>query len=482
MIKLLLVPPILSLGFLAAAAAAAAEMPPLTAWIWPLVVISLLIVLNGLYVAAEFAIIGTRPSQMEALAEEGDKTARRIHHIIENPRRIDQYIATAQLGITIASLGLGMYAEPAVAHLIEPYLTAWFGIENPDTVHTITYFLVLGVLTYLHVVVGEMVPKAIALSNPGSAAMQLNQPMWVSQKVLTPLVFTLNSIGNWLLKLLRLPPATPRPHSPAEIEQIVSESTESGLLNLEEQEIIRNIFDFSDRRVGQVMTPRPRVQGIPLDMPMEELLPTVGKSIHTRFPVFDGSRDRIVGIVHLRDLAEFLLNDEEPFDLRKIMTPAPVVPADDLVEDLLAMFRRDHIHMAIVLDEVGGMAGVVTLEDLIEEVVGEVRDEFDIEHEPLVELDEGVLDVSGTFLLTTLQEMKVLPPAAPDLPDVDTVGGLITTLLGRPPLVGDACEFGPVKFFVTEVVGLAVVRARIEFESGTAEHERRSGADGYAGK
>ncbi len=470
------VAPMLVGGFVLGQTTAVETTATLTDWLIPLVVIALLILLNGLYVSAEFAILGTRPSQMEEMSNNGNHTAAHILSILENPAQQDRYIATAQLGITIASLGLGMYAEPAVAHLIEPYLAAWFNITDSTTLHTISYILVLSVLTYLHVVVGEMVPKSIALTNASQMVLAISYPMRVSQKLLSPLVHLLNGIGGVLLRILNLPTPQTRIHSVEEIQQIVLESAASGFINEEEREIINNILDFGERTVGQVMTPRRKVQAISLDMPYDELIKLVIASRHNRFPVYEENRDHIAGILHLRDLAKQTVQNKQ-FDLRLLVHPAPVVPEDERVEELLATFKQQRIHMAIVLDEFGGLAGIVTLEDLVEEVVGEVRDEFDVEREPLVELAPGVLEVAGNFLVDDLQGLVYLGEED-DLPDVETVGGLIVTQLGGPPKVGDVCTYREnIVFKVTAVDGLAVARARVEFPVYDEESEEMHGRE-----
>ncbi|MCZ7673094.1 MAG: hemolysin family protein [Chloroflexi bacterium] len=208
------------------------------------------------------------------------------------------------------------------------------------------------------------------------------------------------------------------------------------MLNQDEEEMIRNIFDFSDRVVGQVMTPRTRVQAIPIGIVREKLLKIVIESHHSRFPVYDRDRDHIVGILHLKDIIRQTMKPDSKFDIRLILRSAPAIPEDFPVEKLLAAFKSQQLHMAIVLDEFGGMAGVVTLEDLVEEVVGEVRDEFDPEYEPYVEIEPGVLEVAGDYLVDDLMEEVYLGEAA-ELPDVETIGGLVVSKLGRPPQIGD---------------------------------------------
>ena len=447
-------------------AAADDALANLSTLIVPIIVILVLVLLNGFFVMAEFAIIGARPTQLEHMADEGNSTARGVLNIIESRVKQDEYIATAQLGITIASLGLAMYGEPAIGHFIEPYLARMMGEEpNEVLVASLGYIIALSLLTYLHVVIGEMVPKSLALSDAASIVLRISRPMRVAQTILGLPVRILNAIGRLLLRLFQIPAAEgeSRVLSSEEIELIVTESAEDGLLKEGEQEMIRNIFDFSDRVVGQVMTPRTRVQAIPADMPREEILKLVTESRHSRFPVCDGDLDHIAGILHLKDLVKQTIRSKSEFDLRLILRAAPSVPENYPVERLLAAFKQQRLHMAIVLDEFGGMSGVVTLEDLVEEIVGEVRDEFDLEKEPLVEISPGIIEVAGNYLVDDLLEDVDLGDEE-DLPDVETVGGLIVTWLGRLPAKGDEFVFQEtVHFKVLDVERRAVVRARVEF-------------------
>jgi CBS domain containing-hemolysin-like protein len=444
--------------------AAEEGLPSITTLIIPTMVIGFLILLNALYVAAEFAIIGVRSTQLEQMANEGNSKAGKVLEIVDSRDKQDQYIATAQLGITMASLGLAMYGEPRISHFIEPYMSAWFGLSE-SAIRTIGYLIALGLLTYLHVVLGEMVPKTLALVDASGMALRVYRPMQLSQKILSIPVHILNSIGNGLLKLFRIPPAQGQSSllAPEEIELLVSESTEGGLFLEEEEEIIRNIFDFSERTVGQVMTPRTKVQAVPLDMPKDELVQFVTESIHSRFPVYDGDLDHIVGILHLKDMIRQTIKPDSKLDLRLILRPTPLVPEDQHIETLLGAMKRAKLHMATVVDEFGGMAGVVTLEDLIEEVVGEVRDEFDQEPEPYVELGPGVIEVSGDYLVDALMDDVYLGDES-ELPDVETVGGLIVAELGRPPKINDEVVYNDsVHFTVLDVDRRAVSRVRVEY-------------------
>jgi CBS domain containing-hemolysin-like protein len=452
-----------------------AALPSPVTLILPFIIILILVIINGIFVAAEFAIIGVRDTQMEQMVDEGSQLAGHVLQTLELRPRLDHYIATAQLGITLASLGLAMYGEPAIGHFVEPYLEAKAGM-TPAAAGTVSYIVALSLMTYLHVVIGEMVPKALALSNASAMALGLDQMMRFSGAILNYPVRFLNKIGNLLLRLFRIPPAEGHERLMAadELELIVAESAEGGLIEDEEEEIIRNIFDFSERIVGQVMTPRRRVQFLNISCTQEQVTRTVSESSHSRFPIYEGDPDHIAGIMHLKDLVRLTLRPNGPFDLRLIMRAALEVPEDYRVDRLLATFKKQKIHMAIVRDEFGGVAGVVTLEDLVEEVVGEVRDEFDQEREPYVAIAPGVIEVAGDYLLDDLAE-DVYIGEDDELPDVETVGGLIVTLLRRPPVRDDEVTYlGNIRFTVLDVDRLAVTRARVEFPPSGAER----GADG----
>lgn len=484
-----LLPFVLSLSVLTVAAVAE-ELPRPTVLIVPSLIIFSLIILNGVYVAAEFAIVSVRPNQMEQLAEAGHPNAPQILETLRSPQNQNNYIATTQVGLTAIALILGMYAEAHLTPFLEPYLGYLIGSHLPSTQqHFLSALMIIALLTYLHVVLGEMLPKAVAVAMPDRSVLALAPVMQLTQTLIYYPVRWLNGLGLLLLKLMGVPPVEgyARLHSPEELELIVTESAEEGLLNEEEQEIILNIFNFGDRQVGQVMTPRRKIEAIPHNMPLPEIITFVTESKHSRFPVYQDSLDRkIIGILHINDLARHHIRhrirpgrstsilNEDKFDLRLLIRPAPVVPEQFPVDKLLNAFRRQRIHLAIVLDEFGGTAGVVTLEDLMEEVVGEVRDEFDLENEPYVELAPGIIEVSGRYLIEDLQDEIAFGPAD-ELPDVETIGGLITSQLGRPPHINDTVTYNEtIHFTVLTVDGLAVGRARVEFPVDKAEPESSS--------
>jgi CBS domain containing-hemolysin-like protein len=427
----------------------------------PFFVIAILILLNGLFVAAEFSIIGVRKSRMEQLAEEGNQTADWVRRVLDDSRRTDRWIATAQLGITLASLGLGMYGEPVIAHLIEQPLHDWFGFSD-TAVHTVSFVGALSIITYLHVVIGEMVPKSLALQKPEGTVLSLTRPMRLSGRIFSVPVTALNQIGLLVLRVLRIPPPAEgsRLYTADDLEHIIIESSVSGLVEDFEQELAANIFDFSERRVGQAMTHRTSITAIPVTTSQPHILEMVASTPFSRVPVFQDNIDDIVGFLHIKDFVRQQIA-EEPYDLRALLREPFFVPEMLPVGELLATFRAQRQHMAIVIDEHGGTLGLVTLEDLIEEVVGEVRDEFDTEEEPPVTVvAPGHIVVQGNVQLDDIDEYVAIDRHGHD---VQTVGGLVLAELGRRPYKNDQITLGAVTLRVEAVERLSVTRVSVRF-------------------
>ncbi|WP_119069619.1 hemolysin family protein [Aggregatilinea lenta] len=435
----------------------------------PLGIILLLVLINGIFVAAEFSFIGVRRSRMEQLAEEGNQTASIVADVVGHPARLDRYIATAQLGVTLASLGLGMYGEPSIAHHIDYALHHWLGLEAA-VINTVGFLVGLALVTYLHVVLGEMIPKTLALQNTERAVFLLIRPITFVQTVFSPVITVLNGIGVGVLHLLRMPSPNKisRLHTPDELELIVSESVVGGMLEAQEQQLVTRIFDFSERRVSELMVPRPRIDAVPVDIAEDELIARVLASGHTRFPVYENDLDHILGILHLKDLVRQQL-DDVPFDLCDLLHDAPRVPENLYAEALLSTLKRMHVHMAIVIDEYQGTAGLVTLEDLIEEVVGEVRDEFDgNEEDGLLDVEPGHIVTQGTTRLYELEPFFAIDKHGHD---VETVGGLVLAELNRVPEAGDKVKHGDVTFTVEAVDGLMIKRLAIDFPTATPDED-----------
>lgn len=453
----------------------------------PTIIILVLILLNGIYVAAEFAMASAQHTRVAQMAEGGSSAARRILKILRDPNLINRYISTAQVGITLATLGLGMYGEHAVAHWLEAPL-ARLGWVGTALAHSVAVVLSVAIITYLHVVIGEMVPKSLALQSSARMAVSLNGVMTISERVFLPLTVILNWIGNGVLRLVGVPPADAESRlvSSEELGYIMAESLEEGLLEPAEQVFLENVLDFQERTVAQVMTPRTRLMGLPVDLTESETLNRVCDNRYSRYPVFEEDLDHIVGILHTKDLARYMvapsLTDipltsapaepeeqdqptagidgasiaeltSEPFDLRNLLRPTLFVPESLPLDQMLAQFQEEHTQLAIVVDEYGGVAGMVTMEDLVEELVGEIQDEFDEELPPIEEIGPDVLRVRGDLLLDELEQHYEW---GLEQDEADTVGGLVMALLGSVAEPGEVVILDDVSFEVESVDGLAV--------------------------
>ncbi|HUE77761.1 MAG TPA: hemolysin family protein [Longimicrobiales bacterium] len=422
----------------------------------PVAVIAGLIALNGIFVAAEFAIIGSSRPTIEREARRGGRLAGMVWRVLRDAREQDRYIATAQLGITSASLALGMYGEHLLAEWLAHHLAAlgefrWFGA------HAMASVIAVAFLTYLHVVLGEMVPKSLALQAPARVAMAIAPMMRAFELGLYPLVAALNGIGNGILRLLGVERSAMSEESyrtAAELSFIVAESRAGGLLAREPARIIQELLEFSDLTAEEVMVPRTRVVALPLGATREEIAAVLETEPHTRFPVYEGSLDDIVGVVHVKDLLGDLRGGGS-LD-RERVRELPFVPATERLDRVLTILRGGGSHLAVVMDEHGGTAGILTLEDLFEEVVGDIADPG--ERPAIREAADGFMVASGTVRLDELGEALGLEL---EHGEVNTVSGLVIALLGRPPRVGDRVEYHGVVLEVSTVQGRGVREARV---------------------
>lgn len=442
--------------------------------VWTLTIITVLIVINGLFVAAEFSIVAVPRTRIAQLAEDGLRTAQMTLKTLIEPVLQNRYIATAQVGITLASLGLGAYGEHTMADWFVHLLVGTGALAEP-LAHTLSLIIAVALLTYLHVVIGEMIPKTMALQSAEKVVLALARPMAVFEIIFLPLVWVLNLLGNGIVRLMGVPPAnsSDRLFTPEELEYIVEESLVGGMLDTSEQLFIENIFDLPERTVEQVMTPRTQVIGIPLSSSAAEIQRRICETRKSRFPVFDASLDHIMGILHIKDFARFQAEfPGEPLDLKTILRPATFVPENLVLDRMLLRFQRENIQLAIVIDEYGGTAGVVSLEDLVEEVVGEIQDEFDREILPFEELAPGMLRVRGDLLLDELDQHFEM-----EFEDSEayTVGGLVMELLGRIPQPKDTVRYGEASFEVESTDRLAVQSVIIRFPVEAGEPEEPDG-------
>lgn len=431
-------------------------------------IISVLILFNGLYVAAEFALLAVQRTQLEQRAGR-EPWAARMLAVLHDSARQDHYIAVAQVGITLASLGLGMYSEHALAGLFLPYLqTLPLG---EVAAHGLATGFSLILLTYLHIVLGEMVPKSLALMQSLATARFVELPMRLSAFLLGPMVWALNSTGNLILRLLRLPISQDLSlvYSPEELRLVFTESREGGALAPEQHEWLQSLLGLRERTVRQVMVARTRVVGLAVESTVREGLERVREEGYTRYPLFERDMDHLVGVVHVRDLFGAMRRGQREFPLRDLMRACPYLPESLHLDQALDRMRAEQAHLAVVVDEHGGTAGIVTLEDLVEEVFGEVFDEFDDDESPSVgELAPGEWTVQGDVLLEDLSETVGRPLLREG---VETVSGLLLDLLERPPEVGDKVDWQGATFEVWEVADMVaafcLVRLQPEPEAET---------------
>jgi len=415
-------------------------------------IITALIVLNGVFVAAEFAIVGAPRAAIEAKAAAGHPLARAVRRVLRSPRLQDRYIATAQLGITVASLGLGMYGEHVLAEWLYETITHLPSLPAWIVSHAVASSVAIAILTYFHIVVGEMVPKSLALQHAEKMALWITPPMLWTKNLLFPFVVALNGLGNLLLRGIgvnRQVETAERYYTPEELQLIVQESEELGALRAESSQMMQELFEFGDLTAGQVMVPRVRISGIPVGADPAAIRDILGASPHTRYPIYEDDLDHIVGIAHIKDLLRLLMNNAAVSQTHA--RAVPLVPETAALDVVLDMMRRERTQMAIVLDEHGGTAGIVTLEDLFEEVVGDIEEGGAV---PLMYRDrQGRLRVPGTMRVDELGQQFDL-----DLEheDVDSVSGLVLMLLGRPPVVGDTVRYERLQFEVTAVKGHGV--------------------------
>ena len=422
-----------------------------------ILIILALIALNGLFVAAEFAIVGAPRASIERLARQGNRPARAVRSILRDARQQDRFIATAQLGITLSSLGLGMYGEHLLAEWLAVHLER-LGTGRWIAAHTLASILAVAVLTYFHIVLGEMVPKSLALQKAERTVLRVAPIMRAVQLSLYPLVVALNGIGIGLLRLIGIRrDASGREHfrRPEELAYLVRETAAGGLLRTESARVVQELFEFGELTAGEVMVPRVRVVGFPLGASVDELGNAMRARSHTRYPVYEGTIDRIVGVVHVKDILRAIVGRTSlP---RDAVRPAPFVPASASVDQVLASMAEARSQLAVSLDEHGGTAGILTVEDLFEEVVGEFTEDPDAR--PEVYRDEqGRLHVLGSV---RLEDVGAALGVIVEHEEVDTTGGLILALLGRPPRVGDAVEYRRVRFEVTAVTGRGVQSALV---------------------
>jgi CBS domain containing-hemolysin-like protein len=428
-----------------------AESPPILLGLLAVVV---LVLANAFFVAAEFALVGARRTRLDEMAREGDRKARLARRAVQS---LDRYISATQLGITLASLGLGWIGEPALAGLFEGGFS-W--LPRPFAAiatHGVASAIAFIVITILHIILGELVPKAVALIYPEVVSSWVAAPLIGFAWVMAGPIAILNGTANRLLRLLGIDPpgASERLHSPEEIRMLVEQSQEGGSLLQEDARLLEGVFEFSEKTAQEVMTPRTQMAALDADLTVEEAADQVAIHGRSRYPAYTESLDDIIGVVHAKDILA-ALRSRPGQTIRVIMRPALFVPGTREVEDVLADMKRLKTHLAIVLDEYGGTAGLVTMEDLLEEIVGPIYDEHDAQDR--IGPDDGGPRLDGSM---PISEFNSQYEASLDDTDYTTIGGYIFGQLGRLPRVGDRVTVGPLTFEVIEMDGRRVKTVRL---------------------
>jgi len=397
----------------------------------------LLVGANGFFVAAEFALVSADETRVSDMSARGDRLARAVDAAQAD---LNHYLSSCQVGITLASLALGWIGEPAIA---ETLISVFADLPTPfDWIarHTVAVVIAFTAITYLHVVLGEQAPKAAAIFHPEQTARWLIQPLVLFSRLGSPLIWSINASANGLLRVfgVRLPSESERVHSRGELLLLVDRAREVGKVEQDEHAMISGVFELTRTMAREVMTPRPDIVAVPLDAKLDDIVQVTSRSGHSRLPVYEESLDKVVGIVLVKDILPLAATGQhENFDLSSVMREPYFVPDTKSVDDLLAEFRRMKVHMAVVVDEFGGTDGVVTLEDLIEEIVGEIYDEHDVARPMVTVTSAGEILIDGGAPIDEVnQRFRLTLPVE----DYDTLGGFILGELGHVPKPGDTVE------------------------------------------
>jgi putative hemolysin len=441
-----------------------------------------LVAVNGFFVAAEFGLVRVRQTRIDELAAEGKSVAKvvqdELHHL-------DNYIAATQLGITLASLALGWIGEPSLAHLIEPLFAFVGGTVAEELAHSAAVAISFFLITMFHIVLGELVPKSIALQRSEGTALFVARPLYLFARLFRPFIVFMNGFSNLVVRALDLQAASEHgaAHTVKELEMLVAQSHKDGLLDNEEEVLLRRVFYFGEKTAQQVMVPRTEIVGIPQDITLKHLLEKVAEERYTRFPVYEGPLDNIIGVVHIKDVFTLLSErrSDEPFSVQSILRPVLNVPKTTSITKLMTLMQSQKAHIAVVVGEYGETAGIVTLEDIMEEIVGEVQDEFDTLEEGVrseVEMQaDGSYSVDGLITVDAFAEKFAVSFGNAHY---HTIAGYVFGQLGRVPKVGDSVYIGEYRLQVEAMDHLRIARLRVECVEQVALdlHENRVSTKG----
>ncbi|MFS0727412.1 hemolysin family protein [Paenibacillus sp. 1P07SE] len=419
-----------------------------------MMLIMVLVLMNGFFVAAEFAMVKLRGTRINSLFAEGRRKAKFASHLTSN---LDAYLAACQLGMTVASLGLGYVGGPAIANFLEPLLKGWFGLSD-GFVHTIAFLIAFSSLVFLHLVLGRFAPKTLAVRHSENVTLLTAVPLMLFHKLMYPLIWFFNGAAGWLLRRVGVVPASELDsvHTEEEIRILMKESHRNGLIDHTELTLMDNIFDFAETCAKEIMIPRTEMCCLYTGRSFEENKAIALKEMRTRFPVCDNDKDNIIGFVHIKDF----LNTETPFanDIRQLMRPITTVPESMQISMLLKLMQKKKTQIAILIDEYGGTSGLVTLEDIMEEIVGEIQDEFDEERPDIEKKTEDSYSISGLMLIEEVNSFFGLEIISDGY---DTIGGWIYSQIEIPPKKQQKVDFGIYEFIIEETDHLRISRLAV---------------------
>ena len=422
-------------------------------------IILFLLFVNAFFVAAEFSLVKVRKTRLEQLSNEGNGNAKKALKLVND---INRMLAAAQLGVTIASIALGWVAESTIVQIIEPVIGFFAHTMNAMPAHLIAVPISFVLVTYFHVLLGEQLPKCISLRHPESLSLLIATPMDIFITIFKPFVLLLEVSGNKILSACHANSEDASlVHSTEELDMLVDASYNEGVLNETEAEMLHNMFKFSDLMAKQAMIPRTDMICIPNDISYEELTKQTLENQYTRYPVYEENIDKILGFIHVKDLYSLAMRKDE-FSIKKLIRPLILIPETMTLDNLIIEFKKRHCQIAVVIDEFGGTSGLITLEDVLEEIIGEVQDEFDEEEETdIKEIGENTYIANAMMRIDEVVEYFGLKESLFEEDDVDTIAGLVVKLLGRIAEVGDTVSFNGLTFTVKEIDGARITKLQI---------------------
>ena len=424
-----------------------------------LLITFLIVLTNAFFVAAEFAIVKVRASQIELLVQAGSRAAKMGQHLISH---LDSYLAATQLGITLTSLGLGWIGEPVVARLIMDFMELTAIQADPELAHSLALPIAFVTITFLHIVFGELAPKSLAIQHSQQTTLAIAFPLWLFYIVFSPAIIALNWVSNKLLHSVGIASAdvSAHYHSGEELRFLLEQGKEGGTIEEEEHELIENVFEFGDTSVREIMVPRTNVAAVDVTTQHSDLIKLLVEGGYSRIPVYEKSLDNVLGIVHAKDLIT-LMEHRDLIIVRDLIRPAFFVPETKPIDDLLREFQHRKVHIAIVVDEFGSTAGIVTMEDVLEELVGEIQDEHDTDTDDIQQVNDQIYIVNADRSVSDVND-HLGDPTLPEADDYTSVGGFINKWLGRIPEVGETFDYNSLRMTVLENNNHHVSSVRIE--------------------